>query len=188
MSIEDVAHFELYSCFPIAVRMQARELRVPAERTLTVSGGMPFAGGPLNNFVLQAMARMVDVLRADRGSIGLVTAVSGMLTKQGVSLWSTTPPAAAFRFVDVTEQVVRDMRTVAIDAAYQGPATIAAYTVLFSGDVPVRAVAICDTADGARTIAATHAPALCAAMTTEEHCGRAVRIDGERAFTLGDRS
>src|SRR6185295_5046312 len=64
MSIAEVEHFELYSCFPIAVRMQARELGLPEGRSLTVSGGMPFAGGPLNNFVLQAMARMTEVLRA----------------------------------------------------------------------------------------------------------------------------
>lgn len=184
LSIADVDHFELYSCFPIAVRMQARELEVPADRALTVSGGMPFAGGPLNNFVLQAMARMTEVLRADRDSVGLVTAVSGMLTKQGVCLWSTAPPANGFKFIDVTDQVVRELRTVAIDPDYVGPATIASYTVLFTGDAPTRAVAICDLPDGRRTVAASNDAQLCAAMTEHEHCGRPVRIAGDRAFVV----
>lgn len=184
LSIADVAHLELYSCFPVAVRVQARELAVPAERPLTVTGGMPFAGGPLNNFVLQALVRMAQVLRADRGSVGMATAVSGMLTKQGVSLWSSAPPASAFKHIDATAQVVREMQTVTIDPDYSGRATIATYTVLYAGDAPIRAVAICDTLEGKRTIAATQDAALCAAMTTEEHCGRSVRIDAEHVFSV----
>ncbi|MBW2243136.1 MAG: acetyl-CoA acetyltransferase, partial [Deltaproteobacteria bacterium] len=86
---EEVGHRELYSCFPSAVRVQQRELGVPRELAVTVTGGMTFAGGPLNNFVLQAAVKMAQVLRDDPGSIGMLNAVSGMLTKQGVSLWST---------------------------------------------------------------------------------------------------
>jgi acetyl-CoA C-acetyltransferase len=112
-AIEDVKHVELYSCFPIAVRIQAREMRVPSGRPLTVTGGMPFAGGPLNNFVLQAAVRMTQVLRADPGSRGLLTAVSGMLTKQGVSLWSTQAPEKPCEFADVTEEVAAAMEKIA---------------------------------------------------------------------------
>lgn len=183
LPITAVDHLELYSCFPVAVRMQARELGVAADRALTVCGGMPFAGGPLNNFALQALTRMTAVLRAQPGSVGLVTAVSGMVTKQGVSLWSTKP-RSGFKFIDVTEQVVREMRTVGIDPGYVGTATVASYTVLFSGDTPVRAVAICDLPDGRRTIAASNDEPLCRAMTAHEHCGRAVRIDSARVFSL----
>lgn len=184
LSIAHVDHFELYSCFPIAVRMQARELGVPDGRALTVTGGMPFAGGPLNNFVLQVMVRMAAALRADRASVGLVTAVSGMMTKQGVSLWSARPPATQFRFIDVTAQVEREMRTVRIDAGYVGSASVASYTVLYAGDTPARAVAVCDTPAGQRTIAASDDAALCAAMTNDEHCGRLVTINAEHRFTL----
>ena len=87
--ISDVTHSELYSCFPVAVRVQARELGLDEKGNVTVTGGMAFGGGPLNNFVLQALARMAHVLRGDPGATGMVNAVSGILTKQGVSLWST---------------------------------------------------------------------------------------------------
>ncbi|HKY16475.1 MAG TPA: hypothetical protein VJM33_16230, partial [Microthrixaceae bacterium] len=50
---------ELYSCFPAAVQVQVRELGLDPGRPLTTSGGMSFAGGPLNNFVLQAMEPFV---------------------------------------------------------------------------------------------------------------------------------
>ncbi len=74
--------------------MQARELGLALDdpRGLTVTGGMTFAGGPLNNYVLQAMVALTDLLRADPSAIGLSTSVSGMLTKQGLGLWSATPP------------------------------------------------------------------------------------------------
>ncbi|MDX2169389.1 MAG: acetyl-CoA acetyltransferase, partial [Deltaproteobacteria bacterium] len=110
LAIGAVAHLELYSCFPAAVRVQTRELGIDAGRPLTESGGMAFAGGPLNNFVLQALVRMVEVLRADAGSSGLVSAVSGMLTKQGVSLWSTRPPRRPCAWLDVSDAVAAATR------------------------------------------------------------------------------
>ena len=103
-SIGDVKHVDLYSCFPAAVQQFARELGLGLDRPLTVTGGMRFAGGPLNNYALQSVARMAEVLRADPGSTGIVTAVSGFLTKQGVGLWSTDAPAQRFGFADVTPE------------------------------------------------------------------------------------
>jgi len=184
VGIDAVEHLELYSCFPVAVRAQVRELQVPPGRPLTATGGMAFAGGPLNNFVLQAMARMVEVLRADRGSLGMVTAVSGMLTKQGVSLWSTRVPNHPFRFADVTAEVAQQMKTVEVVDSYHGPATIAAYTVLYQGDAPARAVMICDLPDGRRTLAATTDAVLAAAMTVQEFCGRAIDVTERREARL----
>jgi acetyl-CoA C-acetyltransferase len=186
LDIEAIAHLELYSCFPVAVRVQARELGIAAGRRLTVTGGMAFAGGPLNNFVPQALVRMTELLRTDRGSAGMVTAVSGMLTKQGVSLWLARPPAERFRFVDVTREVAREMKTVEVIDAYEGPATIAAYTVIYDGDAPVRAVMICDLPDARRTLGATADRRLAAVMTEQEFCGRSVRIGaGHVATALG---
>ena len=91
MSLADVAYREIYSCFPSAVRIQMRELGIDDDRPLTVTGGMAFAGGPLNHFVFQSLVRMTQILRDDPGSLGLITAVSGIVTKQGVSLWSSEP-------------------------------------------------------------------------------------------------
>lgn len=178
LSIDAVRHLELYSCFPIAVRIQAREMGVAAGRTLTVTGGMPFAGGPVNNFVLQAAVRMAAVLRADRGSSGMLTAVSGMLTKQGVSLWSAQPPAHPCRFVDVTDEVADAMQTVEVIADYEGPATVASYTVLYNADTTARAVVVCDLPDGSRTLAAIDDAAMAIAMTESEFCGRRVTVAG----------
>ena len=73
---------------------------------------MTFAGGPLNHFVLQALDRMVAALRGDPGSLGVATAVSGMLTKQGVTLWSSEP-GPGFQFLDVDEPMARKLTSLA---------------------------------------------------------------------------
>ncbi len=176
LSIAEIRHYELYSCFPVAVRVQQRELGVPEGRALTMTGGMAFAGGPLNNFVLQAVVRMAQVLRADRGSSALVTAVSGMLTKQGVSVWSSSPPPGRFEFADVTDAVAAAAPDINVVSGCSGTATIAAYTVLFEGPTATRAVAICDLRDGTRTVAASTAKELVAAMIEREYCGATIEI------------
>lgn len=176
VGIDDVAHLELYSCFPIAVRVQCDEIGIDPSRDLTRTGGMAFAGGPLNSFVLQALARIVAVLRADPGSRALVTAVSGMITKQGASVWSTEPPPDCFRFADVTAdaQVATERREVQPDAT--GDATVAACTVVHDRQGPVQSVAICELPDGARTVAVTGDSSVMESMEIDEWCGRRVHI------------
>jgi acetyl-CoA C-acetyltransferase len=179
---EQIAHVDLYSCYPAAVRVQLREFGLSAERPLTVTGGMTFAGGPLNNYVLQSMAAMTVKLRADPGSTGLVTAVSGMLTKQGVSLWSATPGARAFRHEDVTAEAVAGTARLPCVRPPSSTATIASYTVPFAGDRPERALVVCDLPDGSRTVAASEDAAQAAAMTSGEWCGRRVTLRGDSSF------
>ncbi|MEZ4216433.1 MAG: acetyl-CoA acetyltransferase [Myxococcota bacterium] len=181
VAARDAEHLELYSCFPSAVRMQARELGIALDRPLTVTGGMAFGGGPLNNFVLQAIARMAHVLRADPGSRGLVTAVSGMLTKQGLSLWSTAPGERPFAAADATDAVARALPTVAVDDAFAGPARVHGYTVLYEGGAPARVVALCDADGGRRALAACDDAALLARAERDELGGLAVRVR-ERCF------
>ena len=100
----DADYLDLYSCFPSAVQVQAHELDLALDRPFTVTGGMTFAGGPLDNYNLQALAKMVEVLRSTPGAVGLVTCISGMMTKHGMALWSTRPPEGGFRFADVSEE------------------------------------------------------------------------------------
>ena len=180
MEVTAAAHREIYSCFPSAVRVQARELGLDLHAPLTETGGMTFAGGPLNNFVLQAMARMTQVLRGDPGSLGLVTAVSGILTKQGVTLWSTAPPSGPFRFEDLSEASARATPTAKFEARLAGPARVVTYTVPYEGEEPVRGLALCEMEDGRRTLASTEDRALATAMTQEEFCGRTLEVrDGK---------
>ena len=51
------------SCFPLAVELYADALGLAETRDLTVTGGMPLAGGPYNNYVLQATCRAAELIR-----------------------------------------------------------------------------------------------------------------------------
>lgn len=89
--LSDIEHTELYSCFPSAVQVQQRELGLNDGSVPTIMGGMAFAGGPFNNFTYQATAAMATRLRSHPGALGLVTTVSGLLTKPALAVWSTEP-------------------------------------------------------------------------------------------------
>jgi acetyl-CoA C-acetyltransferase len=175
LQAKDVRHRELYSCFPAAVRVQARELGMDEREPVTVTGGMAFGGGPLNNFVLQAIVRMAQVLRDDPGSAGIVNAISGMITKQGVSLWSGEPAEGGFHYDDVSEEAERAVERVEVVPEASGPATVASYTVLHSGAAP-EAVVLCDLPDGRRTLVQSGDAQLIAAGEQDELCGRAVTL------------
>lgn len=178
VSFEDLKLRELYSCFPMAVRSQLHEFGMSGDGDLSVTGGMTFGGGPLNNFVLQATVRMAQLLREQPGETGLVTTVSGFLTKQGVALWSAQPNPDGWVFDDVTEQVrqVSDIRELVAD--FEGDAVVAGYTVMFQGAEPWRAVAVFDLADGRRTAAYSEQPSVIEAMLDRECCGEAFTLSG----------
>ena len=62
---------------------------------------MPFAGGPLNNYMLHATAQVIMKIRENNSDIGLITGVSGMMTKQALAIWGKNP-AMDFEAMDVT--------------------------------------------------------------------------------------
>jgi acetyl-CoA C-acetyltransferase len=171
-------HLDLYSCFPAAVRVQAAELGIVTDRPLTVTGGMTFGGGPLNNAVLQATAKLVETLRADPESTGLVTSISGMITKHGASLWSTRPPERGFVADDVSDEAARRTEVLDLADGYRGEATVAASTVAHERGEPVSAHVVATTPDGCRVAARCDHRGIAAAMAVDEWVGRDVRVDG----------
>ncbi len=179
-------YVDLYSCFPIAVRTQVLELGLDLDRDLTVTGGMTWAGGPLNNYVIQAAAKLVQVLRADPGSTGLLTSISGMITKQGASVWSTEPPAQPFANIDVTDAVAAELQPKPYRTGDNEQAEVVSYTVIWGREGPERAVAIGEFSDGARTLLVSAAPAVMSAAVAGEFCGRGVIASADGSFTPTD--
>lgn len=178
--LADLELLEIYSCFPSAVQMQADAFGIDLEsgRPFTVTGGMHFAGGPLNSFTLQALARLVEMLRADPDATALLSSVSGLVTKVGGGLWSASPPDSGFRDIDVTAAAAATTETIPVDPAYAGAATVAGYTVAHVRGAPVEAVLVADTGAGTRAVAVTKAPELVAGLREGEWCGRSVRVQG----------
>ncbi len=179
VGIDDIAHVDLYSCFPCAVQIAARELGLALDdpgRSLTVTGGLGFAGGPGNNYVSHSIATMAARLRADPGSIGLVTGLGWYATKHAVGLWSTTPPVAGFRHERPQPSVdLLPQRTPAGD--YEGDATIETYTVVHDRDGrPELGILALLTPDQRRTWGNVTDPDDMAGLMEQEGCGRKVRL------------
>lgn len=182
LGVDDMDFLELYSCFPSAVRSFAHELDVPLSRELTVTGGMPFGGGPLNNFVLQATAKLAQCIRAQGSGRGLISSVSGMNTKQGFGLWSAKPEAE-FQFVDVSKQVASESEERVLIEPRPGEALVRAITVLFDRGEPQRAVAIVEYGDE-RSVVSSDQPAVIERVMSEECVGRRITVSSSGQFTF----
>jgi acetyl-CoA C-acetyltransferase len=187
--VDDVAHVDLYSCFPSAVEIAANELGLPIDdgaRPLTVTGGLSFAGGPWNNYVTHSIATMANVLRDDPGSIGLCSANGGFITKHSIGLYSTEPPADGFKWTDA--QAEADRFTTPRDVApedYAGDVTIETWTVMHSRDgEPENGIAAALLADGRRTWGTTQDADVLKAMTVEEFIGRNAQLDGSGGLSF----
>jgi acetyl-CoA C-acetyltransferase len=176
----DLDRVDLYSCFPVAIETYAAALGLDLDRDLTVTGGMSYGGGPYNNYVLQSTAKMGRLLRGKAGQKGLVSSVSGVLTKQGFGLWSSDAPPGGFRSVDVTDGVARETPEKRVVADYRGPARVAGFTVLHDPERPPLAIAVADLEDGTRALATNDDPAVVARFEAEEFVGAALDVDGER--------
>jgi acetyl-CoA C-acetyltransferase len=174
----DLDHVDLYSCFPVAVQVSAAELGLDEQRPLTVTGGLTFAGGPLNNYVMHSIATMVETLRANDHAKGLVTANGGYLTKHAFGVYSATPPAQPYRHEDLQDEADRSPRREAV-ADYAGPIATEAYTVMYGADGPETGYVAGLIPTGERVWASTTNPELLSAMTEEEFCGRPARVDGQ---------
>lgn len=180
VGIDDVAHLDLYSCFPSSVLFACDALGIdPAldGRPLTVTGGLPFHGGPGSGYLLHAMAAMARVLRADPGAFGLTSGVGMHMTKHSFGVWSTTPgpvrpPRAASVQADLDARPVAAIR----DAA-TGPATVATYSVVHdrSGEAEW-GLAVCDLPEGDRCYARIEDPDLLREAEEVEWCGTSVDL------------
>lgn len=174
-TIGDVGPVDLYSCFPAAVETFANELGLPLERQLTVTGGMTFGGGPLNNYTFQSVVAMADVLRGQPGAVGLTTSVSGLLTKPAIALWSTDPGDRPFGWADVTEEATAATAKVEVDGDATGAGTVVGLTVLYDDGEPATGVAVVQVGD-VRTIALTDDCAVAEDMVSTEWVGRDVKV------------
>ena len=188
IGVGDLDFIDLYSCFPSAVQIGAEELGLALDdpRGLTVTGGLPYFGGPGNNYAMHSVATMMDRLRARPGSWGLATANGWYLTKQSVGVYSTVPPKAPFTRQDpgVIQRQIDALDHPAIVDRPQGAATVETYTVVHAREGYRMGIVIGRDGQGRRFVANTPADeATLRAMEASEQIGRAGHVsvaqDGE---------
>ena len=182
--IDDIDIVDLYSCFPAAVQLGAQSLGLDIERQLTRTGGLSFAGGPWNNYVMHSIATVMNDLREQPGT-GLVWANGGYTTKHAFGIYSTEPPATPFRHAYPQDEIdAMPQRELAEAADAHGTATVEAYTVMYDRDgLPESALAACLLSDGRRAWGTSSDTTFAAAMSEGEWVGREVALDAEGTLT-----
>jgi acetyl-CoA C-acetyltransferase len=191
VAVGDVDLFDLYSCFPSAVEI-ARDALGIAEgdpRPLTVTGGLPYHGGPANDYAMHSIATMMDRLRRRPGTIGVVTALGWYFTKHSVGVYATEPSREAWTRADpAIDQAGLDARAhPVLIREPAGRGTIETYTVLHDREgAPNRGIVYGRLPDGGRFLANTPEDRrLFEAMTNDEAIGRTGRVtsaDGRNRF------
>ena len=150
-------YMELYSCFPVVPKMALKTLGLdPKMHPPTVTGGITFFGGPLNNHMGHAACAMVRALRQDPGEIGLLYGQGGYVSKHYALVVSHLPPPQPLELdhsVQAAADAARGPSPEVIDD-YAGEATIETYTIQYArGGEPIQGVVVVRTPGGARAMA-----------------------------------
>ncbi len=176
IGVDDVAHFDLYSCFGSSVNFMRDALGIRGDdpRALTVTGGLPYHGGAGSNYMTHSIAEMVRTLRSDPGSFGLVTGVGMHMTKHVAGLYSTRPPLTQASALHPA--AAPKPETVRLVDDHTGSATVAASTVVFDREGPAWGLVVVDLPEG-RTYGRIEDPDLLADAATSEWTGRTVKLD-----------
>ena len=177
---DNIDMIDVYSCFPVAVQIACRELGFDINRPLTVTGGLTFAGGPLNNYVMHSIARMAQLLRDNPGKRGMITANGGYITKHAFGIYSAEAPERPFQHADLQDQVDATLkRDVVIE--YQGAGTVEGYSVMYGPQGVSKAFVAARLDDGRRAWGTSEDRDLLQSMTKEEFCGRQVNLANHEA-------
>lgn len=174
---DDLDPIDLYSCFPAAVQLAAGLLGLPDDRPLTVTGGLGFAGGPFNSYVLHSTATMMERLRGDPEALGLVSGVGGSFTKNVFAVLAAHPPDGGFQRA-VLDAELAALPTRALADAHDGPATLESYTLSYMGGRAVSTTIACRLDDERRAWAASEDPDFLEDLIAQEPCGRRVQLVG----------
>jgi acetyl-CoA C-acetyltransferase len=153
---DDVAHFDLYSCFASSVCFALDGLGLGEDdpRGVTQTGGLPYHGGPGSDYMTHSLVAMAETLRSDTGSYGVVSGVGMHMQKHAYGVWSTVPGLPNGPGLETGASGSVAAEPVPIVGSPEGTAKVATYSVLHGRDgAPERALLVCDLPGGARCYA-----------------------------------
>jgi acetyl-CoA C-acetyltransferase len=179
-SLDDIDYFDFYSCFPSAVELGAEAIGLDLDdpRGLTVTGGLPYFGGPGNNYPTHSIATITGLLRGG-GRRALVTGLGGFITKHAVGIYGSSPPPSGFRRGDTRADQTR-IDAAAVEVALtdaDGAATVEASTVVYAADGGVEAVPVIARLDDGRRVSAQCADEL-TSLAGRSLVGARIRVTG----------
>src|SRR3954469_23073801 len=138
IGVDDIATFDLYSCFPFPVFAMCEALGIDGDdpRGLTLTGGLPYFGGPGNSYSLHGIAETVSEMRDAPGRFGFVGANGGIMSKYSVGIYSTAPVEWRTDRSEALKAEIAALPKVPVTRNPDGAATIETYSVRY--DWPIR--------------------------------------------------
>ncbi len=181
IGIDEVATFDLYSCFPFPVFAVCDEFGLAADdpRGFTLTGGLPYFGGPGNSYSLHGIAETVAEMRERPGTFGLVGANGGIMSKYSVGVYSTEPADWVADRSKALQGDIAELPKVAVTRNADGRGKIETYSVRY--DWPVRTGIIIGRldADDSRFMAITEDDDLVALMSDGDPLGVAISVTSD---------
>ncbi|MCS5635953.1 MAG: acetyl-CoA synthetase [Myxococcota bacterium] len=178
IGIDDIAHLDLYSCFPSSVNFARDALGLaPADsRPLTVTGGLPYHGGPGSAYLGHSIASLAERLREDAGAFGMASGVGMHMANHSYAVYSSEPgPLVPPDPGEVQDRIDASGRRNIRDSA-AGSAQVAAYSVVHGRAGPRVLVAVCELPGGDRCYARSESPDLMTAFESGEFVGESVEL------------
>jgi acetyl-CoA C-acetyltransferase len=189
---DDMDLIDIYSCFPCAVHAACEVLGLPTDgsRALTVTGGLPYFGGPGNNYCGHALAETAMRLRG-APSRALVTGNGGILSKHAAAVFTTDPARAESIDWRHGEELAVDCADISARTVIGNPqrGTVVSYTVVSRRDKADIALVLGETAAGERFLASSTEPEITGSLQQASPIGRDIRVhdeDARQIFRFGD--
>ncbi|CAN5482622.1 acetyl-CoA acetyltransferase [soil metagenome] len=178
IGIDDVATFDLYSCFPFPVFAVCDDFGLAADdpRGLTLTGGLPYFGGPGNSYSLHGIAETVAQMRDKPGAFGLVGANGGVMSKYSVGVYSTTPTDWVADRSKALQQDIAALPKVPATRNANGPGTIETYSVRYDWPELTGIIIARLAADDSRFMAITTDGELLTLMTDGDPLGAKIVV------------
>lgn len=178
IGLAEVSTFDLYSCFPFPVFSvcDSSALATDDPRGLTLTGGLPYFGGPGNSYSLHGIAETVNEMRSRPGSFGLVGANGGVMSKYSVGVYSTTPAAWKADDSAALQAEIAALPTVPVTRDADGAGTIETYSVRYDWPETTGVVIGRLDVDNSRFMALSTDEALLALMTEGDPLGARIEV------------
>lgn len=182
LQLKDINTFDFYSCFPSVVEIMMNELELDLKdgRDLTLTGGLPFFGGPWSNYSMHAIVTAIEHIRKNSNQKVMVIANGGYNSKKSVGIYGTSPPGISWDKRDDSElqgELLKDALPEPIKEA-EGILLIEAYTIPYDrSGKPKYAIIIGKLESGIRTISSLMAdPDYLLKFEKEELVGKKCKV------------
>ncbi len=182
LNINQIDAFDIYSCFPSIVQIIRNELGIKEEdsRDLTITGGLPYFGGPWSNYSLHAIITAVEKIRNNPSLKIMVIANGGYNTKQSFGIYGKNhqiKPRSKIEEEKIQKSILEKSLPPPVEQA-KGYITVKGYTIPYERTgTAIKGIIIGELDDHRRTLAYVDIePNILHLLINQEFVGKKVEV------------